>query len=438
MTRCLLAIAVIGTLTFGLVCAADPAEIESLVKQLASDKFKEREAAAKALDAIGAPAVEALRKASLSDDADVRRKAEALLNRIESRLQADSVLAPSRVKLSFKDVKISEAVQDLAKRSGYGMELAPEARAIGDGTMTLETAALPFWEALERFCEAAGLTQQAGPVEVRPRERRRQPFNVNGGPSLEPRIILAPAEENRPPTFLSGALRLRALPAPKTKDGKPRFILEAALEQRVRWDDRPRLTITRAVDLAGQTVEVTVDENRNDNDLESLLRQRIPDVSIGGRSLFQSGPERMACVVDAKADASKSLSELKGTLAAKVIGPPQTVLEVDDVNQAVNQTLKGKSGYEVKLTKLERHDNGEVDLEMEYVGGRPGLGGSFMRVQVFGNGGPGAPLMPKMSPYTLYDADGQPYGERETSESSSFTNGKGSTAVKLVLVPAKR
>jgi WD40 repeat protein len=55
---------------------ASPAEIDRLIKQLGSDEFEQRQAASKALEAIGEPALDALRKtANKSDNAEIRRRA---------------------------------------------------------------------------------------------------------------------------------------------------------------------------------------------------------------------------------------------------------------------------------------------------------------------------------------------------------------------------
>jgi WD40 repeat protein len=63
------------------------AEVERLIQQLGSDSFAKREAASKALDAIGEPALEALQKAiTASGDAEVRRRAKMLAQAVVSRL----------------------------------------------------------------------------------------------------------------------------------------------------------------------------------------------------------------------------------------------------------------------------------------------------------------------------------------------------------------
>jgi hypothetical protein len=85
----------------------DPPSIPKLVAQLGSYKFAERETATKALDQIGAPALEALLKASLSDDAERRRRAQALVEKIEGRELAVRVRTPKRVHLVFGDTPLA-------------------------------------------------------------------------------------------------------------------------------------------------------------------------------------------------------------------------------------------------------------------------------------------------------------------------------------------
>src|SRR5262245_34658276 len=55
------------------------AEIAALVRQLGDDRFEKREAASRALAEAGEPALSAVRKASSSDDPEVRRRATRVL-----------------------------------------------------------------------------------------------------------------------------------------------------------------------------------------------------------------------------------------------------------------------------------------------------------------------------------------------------------------------
>ncbi len=85
-----LILAVLASLpTWVLVPAARPdaPQIDRLIQELGSPKFAERQAAAKALEDIGEPTVEALRTAAAkSNDAEVRRRALQVLKAIEDRV----------------------------------------------------------------------------------------------------------------------------------------------------------------------------------------------------------------------------------------------------------------------------------------------------------------------------------------------------------------
>jgi hypothetical protein len=74
-----------------LVYAADGPvadRVDRLVKQLGHPEFAEREAATRELDAIGEPALDALRKAATDQDAEVRQRAERVLRAVTGRVRA--------------------------------------------------------------------------------------------------------------------------------------------------------------------------------------------------------------------------------------------------------------------------------------------------------------------------------------------------------------
>jgi hypothetical protein len=82
-----------AVLAIGAPCRAadaDATRVDRLIQQLGSDQFAQREAASRALEAIGAPAFAALRDALGSDDAEVRRRAENLVERLRPRLHAQA------------------------------------------------------------------------------------------------------------------------------------------------------------------------------------------------------------------------------------------------------------------------------------------------------------------------------------------------------------
>jgi carboxyl-terminal processing protease len=77
---------------------ADPDPAAKLIRQLGSESFEEREAAARALEDLGLDALPALRQALADDDPEVRRRARILFEGLEGRLReadqfADRLLA---------------------------------------------------------------------------------------------------------------------------------------------------------------------------------------------------------------------------------------------------------------------------------------------------------------------------------------------------------
>ena len=104
-------------------------KIDHLVRQLGSATFAEREAAAKALEAIGTPALEALRKAaSTSDDAEVRRRAGQLVKAVLRRSRPSSLDCTGKDGASAADVR--RAQEAWAKHLGRKVEETVE---VADG-----------------------------------------------------------------------------------------------------------------------------------------------------------------------------------------------------------------------------------------------------------------------------------------------------------------
>ncbi len=90
--RCFLLTIACSVLVFSAVAGEDAkeptrAEIERLIRQLGSDDFDEREAASRALKAVGEFAREALLKATSADnDAEVKGRAEKLVEVLDANL----------------------------------------------------------------------------------------------------------------------------------------------------------------------------------------------------------------------------------------------------------------------------------------------------------------------------------------------------------------
>ena len=71
-------------------------KINKLIKQMGSNEFDDREEAQKQLDAIGEPAIDALKKAMSDEDTEIRRRAEDLIQKIETRTEGSKLLQPTK------------------------------------------------------------------------------------------------------------------------------------------------------------------------------------------------------------------------------------------------------------------------------------------------------------------------------------------------------
>src|SRR5205823_6578585 len=185
---------------------ADEGVAERLVRQLGGRKYSEREAAARQLEALGEPALPALRRAISTAELEVRRRAESLIVRIEQRAEATRLLAGKRVRLLHKDRPLLQAVEDLAARTGFALRIDEEAAGLEERRLTLDTGQTSPWDALRQFCLKTGLS------ELGPPSQRSDAF-------AEDAIRLTDRRVASPSTHLAGAVRLRALPLGAAKDG---------------------------------------------------------------------------------------------------------------------------------------------------------------------------------------------------------------------------
>src|SRR5438445_7367075 len=77
----------------------DSKRIGELIQQLGSAKFQERSAAQKQLEAIGAAALEQLKKSIPTADLETSKRAGELVRKIEEKVLTAGLLAPKQVHL---------------------------------------------------------------------------------------------------------------------------------------------------------------------------------------------------------------------------------------------------------------------------------------------------------------------------------------------------
>jgi len=212
----------------------DPAAVAKLVDQLGSDRYEDREAAFKALDALGPTALEALRTALTGRDEETRRRAVDLIQRIEKRLESARLTQPKLVHLVYKDTPVTQAVQDIIRKTDFQIQLTGDATKLANRKITLDTGEVPYWQAIDMFCQRAGLVER-GSVALP--ENPVYPVvgvekcvilsdSLDVGPRPEMPLVFQDGKPQTLPTHYAGAVRVRILPhaapsAAGAQDGTP-------------------------------------------------------------------------------------------------------------------------------------------------------------------------------------------------------------------------
>jgi hypothetical protein len=222
---------------------------------------------------------------------------------------------------------------------------------IADRPVNLETGEIPFWEAVERFCRAAGLTEERLPPEigggpglradwVLPYDRRRAP-----GYAARGRVALVDGKWSDIPTADTTAIRVRALGkaeiASKEGDGEEVFRLEVALEPRLRW-------------LATDAAEVRTPAGDRGHSLGPVYpdpRGRTTHVVPLRLGLGPTPPT--------------VLKELSGTLTVRVLDDPEPQMTVDQITQAGGKTVRAAGRLAVRVVDADQPTPGQFRVRFE-------------------------------------------------------------------------
>ncbi len=170
-----------------LFLGAEPDPV-SLVTKLADPSTVERNAATTALETLGRAAIPALRAAKGSKDAELRRRAADLLEKIETGL----LIRPTLVSLDFQDHPVAEVVQSISQQTGFRLSLEP----VDDPSWQTvrislrEPRPLSFWEALDRLGTAGRLRHN--PAFPRPPDERTAIFHLQDGGLVFPKCFSGP------------------------------------------------------------------------------------------------------------------------------------------------------------------------------------------------------------------------------------------------------
>jgi hypothetical protein len=313
-------------------------KIDQLIEKLGSGDFTEREKATKELSAIGAPALEALRKAAKSKDVEVRKRAEALLSKSDNEREIPRVLAPKRVRLVYKDATLKDALEDLQKKSGYSVDLCDPSGKLKERKITLDTGETTFWHAVGLFCEKARLTE-GNIKDLKPHLPVEASVVIGNGSiskhEATEHLILKEGKRGKWPADDRGAIRVRAVgkyDSPvKVPEDEVVLALELSREPTLQWQLFLTIRIDKAVDDRGQDLTQVI-PGAKEGDRSGFGGIRIPVGTVvrppaifpGSVTLSPTGKIpglslQVPLQLRKREKAAKSIAELKGFITAALL-----------------------------------------------------------------------------------------------------------------------
>lgn len=393
----------------------DAEKIQKLINQLGSDKYEERQKAAQELDAIGAPALELLRKAVKDGEPEVRKRADELVKKMEKAAEQTRVLAATKVHLVFKDTPVADAVAEIQKKTGYNIALFDPEQKLKDRKVTLDTGETTFWSALEQFCHKAGLAEAAPqdmrmppplppgrpaapapapkPVEKKDQAAAQPAVRAVANANLADKAVAPQAPAPPPPApaiaqffpgqpgqivltdagdkakkeaaDVSSAVRVKALPKSdlfgQPGEGEILLALEISPEPKLQWQQTMAVRIRKALDDQGQELKEAAPSAPGAPTNIGVGAVVRPGFHPWFGGLNQYYPVRLK-----KGEkAAKSLKELSGTVTAQLLTAPQAVITADNVLKSNGKTFKGADEGSIKILDVSKGDNGTVTVRFE-------------------------------------------------------------------------
>src|SRR5262249_5962405 len=138
--------------------------------------------------------------------------------------------------------------------------------------------------------------------------------------------------------------------------------LEISAEPRLTWQAALDVRVEKALDDNGQfltPVSTALVSPTTEMDVRWLL-----DTEMGRAETTSQVPVRLR----KGAKPSKALRELRGTVTAQVLTPPETILTIDDALRAGGKSFKGADGAAVQVLEAGRQANGSYRVRLQTEG----------------------------------------------------------------------
>lgn len=305
----------------------DPAVQDRLIEQLGDRDFLKRQAAGRTLQAQGVDALPALQKALKHSDPEIRRRVAEMIPPLERAI----LLAPRRVTLSGNHT-VKEHLAEIKKQTGYNVVASDSDTS---ARLSFSCNQTPFWEALDRLCDVAGLsiTQNSNEEQIR-LTASATPLKARSYSAIF-RVV---------PTEFRYERRSEFGQLPRNPVAGNQFIYESlmlnlsvAVESRAPFMKAGRARLTLAQD----------EENR------SMLASNVNDYNAWQMGYYYGGGARNF-VMSAQANltlpsrTSRMVARLKGVLPVTLLSEQRPVVVTDAIMQAKGKKLAaGDSSFQI-------------------------------------------------------------------------------------------
>jgi hypothetical protein len=334
-------------------------QIELLIEQLGDKDFRRREAASKALTALGAEALPVLQKERTHPDPEIRRRLDELIPPLERAI----ALAPKRVTLHAVNKPIQEIIAALTKQTGYKFGgLEPPHGERDQLVYTFHFDHLPFWQAMDQVCEASGYVLQQGyfgddSLRLFHQPDSSVPFISYDGPF---KVIATGFNYSRSNQFAQIV---------RNQPGSP---ASESLQVNLTLAAEPKLPVLRL-----GTVRLTAAE---DEEKQSMLPSRTDIGHGGGRSFYYGGGYRSfvhqtQATLILPSRNSRIVKILKGIIPVTLLADQKPAVVTDHILSAKGKRfqagvatfvieevseLAGKQ-YQIKMSVTEESKDGPND-----------------------------------------------------------------------------
>ncbi|HEY1379192.1 MAG TPA: HEAT repeat domain-containing protein [Gemmataceae bacterium] len=305
----------------GVAAPAAPT-VERLIEQLGSPDFKVRESAGKALAARGADILPALKKAAGHPDPEVRQRLATIIADTERAV----MLAPKRVSLHLDGVPLREAVADLARESGYKIEVQNTGGA--QPVVHLDADNVPFWEAFDKLCVQGGLVLQ-------------QHYDASMGLVLYNQNAVVPFVDYRGPFRLSAAgfhynrsVNFATLPRTGIANGQRSeqlaFSFNVVAEPKLPLLGLGQPKVTLAVDDLGQSL------------VPSPLGRGMYESQYGGYYGYRTMVLQTQVQLAGTGGTARTVKVIRGTLPVTILAEQRPEIVVEDVLKVKHKKFEAK------------------------------------------------------------------------------------------------